>query len=141
MKKHIMKKQATITKILIHVTAAVIAIAGAAAAGAADPLVAYGDFNNDGLEDVAELTSATTISIGLANPDGTYTQSAILSVPNRQNITGISVGDFNNDGKLDLQAGCPAGGGAWYFHTWLGNGDGTFGSRTTVRWRASRWFI
>lgn len=134
-----MKKQTTITKILIHAATAVMAIAVATPSRAADPIVAYGDFNNDGLVDVAEVTNATTISIGLANPDGTYTLSAILSVPNRQNIANIGVGDYNNDGKLDLSAYCPAGGGWVYTHTWLGNGDGTFGSRTTVKWSAKRW--
>ena len=134
MNKHIMKNPATITKILIHAIAAVIAIAVASPARAADPLVAFGDFNNDGLMDVAAVTSSTTVTVSLANPDGSSTVSAILSVPSRQKITYIFVYDYDGDGKLDLSANCPASGTWVYTHTWLGNGDGTFGSRTTVKW-------
>src|SRR5262245_37414225 len=48
--------------------------------------VAYGDFNNDGLiyQDKAEITSPTTITVSLANPDGSYTVSAILTTPTKQ---------------------------------------------------------
>jgi hypothetical protein len=35
--------------------------------------VAYGDFNNDGLIDMAEVTDPTTITVRLATPDGSYT--------------------------------------------------------------------
>lgn len=129
-----MKKQPTNTKILIHAATAVMAIAVASPSSAADPIVAFGDFNNDGLEDVAELTNATTISIGLANPDGTYTLSAILSAPRNQKITYISLNDRDGDGDLEVYANSPAGGGWIYTSIWLGNGDGTFGSRTTDKW-------
>ena len=138
-----MKKQTTITKILIHTVAAVIAIAVPSPASAAGTLVAFGDFNNDGLVDMAAVTSSTTVTVSLANPDGSYTVSAILSVPSNQNIASIGVGDYNYDGKLDLSANCSAPGGSMYnTHTWLGNGHGVFGSRTTVKWspkRANGW--
>ena len=129
-----MKKQTTIPKILIHATAAVIAIAVAAPARAAGTLVAFGDFNNDGLVDMAAVTSSTTITVSLANLYGGYTVSAILSAPKNQNIAHILVTDGDGDCKPDLYANCPANGGWVYTSIWLGNGDGTFGSRTTDKW-------
>jgi len=129
-----MKKQTPITRILGHAIAAVIAIAGASPAKAADILVAFGDFDHDGLVDMAVVTSPTTITVSLANPDGSYTVSAILTVPNRQHITFLSVVDRDGEGDLDVDVTCPANGTWYYTHTWLGNGDGTFGSRTTDKW-------
>jgi hypothetical protein len=92
--------------------------------------VAYGDFNNDGLVDVAAVTDPTTITVSLANPDSSYTVSAILTVPQNRPVGGITVGDFNADGKLDIRAGGFTG-NRFYSHTWLGDGDGTFGKRDT----------
>ena len=97
-------------------------------------LVAFGDFDHDGLVDMAVVTSPTTITVSLANPDGSYTVSAILTVPKRQHITFLSVVDRDGDGDLDVDVTCPASGTWYYTHTWLGNGDGTFGSRTTDKW-------
>lgn len=129
-----MKKQIPIPKIFLHTAAAVIAIAVASPARAAGALVAFGDFNNDGLVDMAVVTSSTTVTVSLANLYGGYTVSAILSVPINQKITDISVTDYDGDGKLDLYANCPASGGWVYTHMWLGNGYGTFGSRMTDKW-------
>src|SRR5436305_8189169 len=92
--------------------------------------VAYGDFNHDGLMDMAAITSPTTITVSLANPDGSYTASALLSAPKNQSLNYINVGDYNGDGNLDVAASSPANGGGMYSNKWLGNGDGTFGSAT-----------
>ena len=94
--------------------------------------VAYGDFNKDGLMDMAAVTSPTTITVSLANPNGSYTVSATLTAPKPQPITDVYVGDYNADGKLDISAG-GASNNSFYNHTWLGNGDGTFGARDTQR--------
>ena len=94
--------------------------------------VAYGDFNHDGRVDMAAVTSPTTITVSLANPDGSYTVSATLTAPKNLPVTGINVGDYNSDGKLDLSTGGIIN-NRFYSHTWLGNGNGTFGDRITER--------
>ena len=90
--------------------------------------VAYGDFNNDGLVDMAVVTNSTTISVSLAKPDGSYIVSATLIAPKNQPVTGINLDDYNHDGKLDISTGGIAS-NRIYSHTWLGNGNGTFGDR------------
>ena len=93
--------------------------------------VAYGDFNNDGLVDMAAVTSPTTITVSLAKLDGSYTVSAILTSPKNRPIADIYVGDSNGDGKLDIGGGGGSGGPKYSSNIWLGNGDGTFGNRKT----------
>jgi hypothetical protein len=80
----------------------VIAIAAASPSRAADPLLATGYIDDDDLEDVAVVTSPTTVTVYLANPDGSYTVSAILSVAKRQQINDIGLYDRDGDGDLDL---------------------------------------
>ena len=94
--------------------------------------VAYGDFNNDGLTDVAAVTNPTTITVSLANPDGSFSVSAILTAPKNLPVGGVNVDDYNGDGKLDVAAGGLTN-NRFYGHTWLGNGDGTFGDRDTQK--------
>ena len=94
--------------------------------------VAYGDFNNDGRLDMAAVTSPTAITVSLANPDGSYRVSAILTAPKNLPVGGVSVTDYNGDGKLDVSAGGLAN-NRFYSHTWLGNGNGTFGTRDTQK--------
>ena len=93
--------------------------------------VAYADFNKDGLLDMAAVTSPTTITVSLANPDGSYTVSATLTAPKNQPISDVNVGEFNGDGNLDISSGGDTINGQHYHHTWLGIGDGTFGHRKT----------
>ena len=134
-----MKKQIPKIKTFIH--AAVVLIATAVASSANAATVAYGDFNNDGLMDVAAITSPTTVTVSLANPDGSYTVSAILSTPRNKQITFVQVFDFNGDGALDVIANGPASGGSYTDYIWVGKGDGTFGSMVTRKWRLPRNFI
>ena len=100
--------------------------------------VAYGDFNNDGLVDMAALTNPTTVTVSLANADGSYTVSATLATPKNRPAAVIYAGDYNGDGKVDVNAVGGSNSGSWITHQWLGNGDGTFGSRTTDTFRWPR---
>lgn len=81
--------------------------------------VAVGDFNNDGILDIAWAGAALNVSLGdgkggFQPPISSNTQY----VPTFQMI----VGDFNGDGTLDV-AGMDSIGTVGIF---LGNGDGTF---------------
>jgi hypothetical protein len=90
--------------------------------------IAVGDFNGDGILDMAVPDSTdNTVTIFLGNGDGTFTQAngSPISIPNGPNA--IAVGDFNGDGKLDLAI---TNGSTNTVTILLGNGDGTFTQAT-----------
>src|SRR5580698_1816907 len=63
--------------------------------------IAYGDFNNDGVADLAVVNlSGGSVSIFLGVGDGTFTSAASVAVGNGPDA--IATGDFNGDGNLDL---------------------------------------
>jgi hypothetical protein len=97
--------------------------------------MAFADFNHDGLLDMAAITASTTVTVSLANPNGSYTVSAILTTPKNRPASELYVSDYNGDGKLDIHAVGGSNGGSLITQQWLGNGDGTFGSRTTDTFR------
>ena len=101
--------------------------------------VAYGDFNKDGLMDMATLTNPTTITVSLAKPDGGYTVSAILSLPKSQPTNGVNVGDYNGDGNMDVGTTSMTKSGDLYSHVWLGNGNGTFAHRDSHKISFEGW--
>lgn len=97
--------------------------------------LSVGDFNNDGMSDfvLSSLTFPNNFSVTryLSNGNGTFASSTLWSFSGIVAPSSIA-GDLNNDGNLDL-AIVGASSSADGIHTMLGNGDGTFQSRVTVR--------
>jgi len=86
-----------------------------------------GDFNGDGKLDLAVNDyNNYTVTILLGNGNGTFTQSASIALGTNNEATALAVGDFNNDGKLDLAVGVTRGSPSDQVRIFLGNGDGTF---------------
>ena len=94
-------------------------VSGATAFGATDQF-SIGDFNGDGIPDLADLGASGYPTIYLGNGDGTFTAAEIqpTGVPL---ASSIAAGDFNSDGMEDLVLGTANG-----VTVLLGNGDGTF---------------
>jgi hypothetical protein len=89
--------------------------------------VVIGDFNNDGIQDMAAAENGTgNISVRLGN--GTGFNSA-TNAPGGLNPTALATGDFNRDGKQDLLL---ALGSLNVLSMKLGNGNGTFNPATSV---------
>jgi Bacterial Ig-like domain (group 3)/FG-GAP-like repeat/Abnormal spindle-like microcephaly-assoc'd, ASPM-SPD-2-Hydin len=103
----------------------------------AESLVAA-DFNSDGNQDIAIVnncvdvdcsTKGGSLSIFLGNGDGTFSAGSTFVLTSGHPLT-IVVGDFNNDGVVDLavmscNGFCPHSGTVDIL---FGNGDGTFQS-------------
>ena len=87
--------------------------------------IAVGDFNGDGISDLA-ITNGT-VNILLGNGDGTFTQAA--SSPVQAVCCRLAAGDFNGDGNLDLAV---ANEGNGIVTILLGNGNGTFTSNSSM---------
>jgi len=81
-----------------------------------------GDFNRDGIPDVAVpgVYGAGSVEILLGNGDGTFRHKATYTVAESFHAAAASL---RNDGILDLIVGAA---GEDYVYVLLGNGDGTF---------------
>jgi hypothetical protein len=102
--------------------------------GANPQFAAVGDFNGDGMLDLAITNAASnTVTILLGNGDGTFTQASGSPVSAGNAPEGIAVGDLNGDGILDLAVTNSPSNTVTIL---LGNGDGSFspaaGSPITV---------
>jgi len=92
------------------------------AAGDSPRSVTTGDFNSDGVTDLASANaSSDDISVLLGNGDGTFADQQ--SVPASGVPVSVTTGDFNGDGVTDLAA---ANFLSADVSVLLGNGDGTF---------------
>lgn len=95
-----------------------------------------GDFNNDGIADVAAINAAydapnTSITIFLGNGDGTFTVAS-SSPAIGLNPTAIATADINGDGNADLMVSQQTSSGSGEILFFLGNGDGTFTQSSTA---------
>lgn len=95
----------------------------ASSAGGFD--VAVGDFNGDGVPDIAATNPvAGTVDILLGKGDGNFQAAAAFNaVPLNGQATNVALGDFNKDGKLDVITSVNNGSSVSVL---LGKGDGTF---------------
>jgi hypothetical protein len=87
----------------------------------------YGDFNGDGNLDIVQPTPAdsqlnipTHLKVELGDGKGNLSPGPSL-VSHLYNLNDFAVGDFNQDGKLDMVTK-----GTLRISTYLGNGDATF---------------
>ena len=70
-------------------------------AGGEPASVAVGDFNRDGIPDLAVANSGDgTVSVLLGNGDGTFQQP--VSYATGDGPESVAVGDFNGDGRPDF---------------------------------------
>ena len=96
--------------------------------------IAVGDFNHDGKLDLAVVNSGyvitsrpASISILLGNGDGTF--QAQVEYPLAWHADAVSLGDFNEDGNVDLAVAnynLDSHGSTNTISLLFGNGDGTF---------------
>lgn len=96
---------------------------------AQDPMrIVLGDFNEDGIYDVATSNSSGPINILIGNSDGTLKAATQYDAGVSSTET-IRTGDFNGDGFLDLVT---ASATPDTLNIILGNGNGSFKAATTI---------
>jgi hypothetical protein len=95
--------------------------------------VAAGDFNNDGNLDLVSTSTGShvgdVLTINLGNGDGSFGAATNFVFPTSSGASAVAVGDFNNDGKLDVAALARLSPG--FIAVYLGNGAGGFATPTT----------
>ncbi|CAF1006875.1 unnamed protein product [Adineta steineri] len=91
--------------------------------------IAVADFNGDGKIDVVTANyRANSITILLNNGDGTFPTQVIYTTGSGTLPIGVTVGDFNGDGKIDIVT---ANGGTNNIGVFINNGAGTFATLVT----------
>ena len=96
------------------------------ATGAGPQTLAVGDFNNDGIMDIVagntHDSSSNNVSVLMGKADGTFATAVDYATVGEPSA--VAVGDFNNDGKLDIVV--VYGVFNAQVAVLLGNGNGTF---------------
>ena len=100
------------------------------------------DINNDGILDIiaANKTSETKggINVWLGTSDGSFIEE---TGPTRMNMySDVEIGDFNNDGKLDI-VGAAWGHSGGALRVWLGSGDGRWSAMEAEIEKGSFWGV
>jgi hypothetical protein len=104
------------------------------AAGTGPAAIAVGDYNEDGIPDMAVANSnlftngKSSVSILLGKGDGTFRAAVNYAAGNTPRS--VAAADFNGDGHLDLAV---ANQGSNNVSILLGNGDGTFAAPLSLR--------
>ncbi len=83
--------------------------------------IASGDFNGDGIPDVAAVAVSGAVTALLGSGDGFFAPS--YTFMGKVSFSDVATADFNHDGRLDLAVASGEGSGILLFK---GNGDGTF---------------
>ncbi len=105
-------------------TASVDWVSTGSATGWKPSSIAVADINGDGIPDLVVGNvndSACSVTILLGNGDGTFTRAPNPPGP-IESVVAVALGDFNNDGKIDIAAVVANN----QVLILLGNGDGTF---------------
>ncbi|CAF4490488.1 unnamed protein product [Rotaria sp. Silwood2] len=90
--------------------------------------LAVGDFNNDDrLDFVVAYFSTNRIAVFLGYGDGNFSNQMTYSTGISSHPNGVAVGDFNNDGQLDVAV---ANQYAYNVGIFLGYGNGSFSNQT-----------
>jgi uncharacterized repeat protein (TIGR01451 family) len=87
--------------------------------------ITYGDFNGDGIPDMAVGNADSTVTIFLGHGDGSFTQASGSPIAVSGTAYFVAAADVNQDGKLDLVV---LGEDASKANILLGNGQGQFTS-------------
>ncbi|MFC5404595.1 FG-GAP-like repeat-containing protein [Cohnella soli] len=98
-------------------------------------LVNVGDFNNDSYFDLAIPSSAGQLSgvtIMLGAADGTFNKTSSFPLPNYSSIKAMELGDFNDDGKVDIAIAASSQSSQGFVSILYGNGNGAFPKRYDV---------
>src|ERR1035438_6522134 len=95
------------------------------AAGGYPYAMATGDFNGDGILDLATVISSGEITLLLGNGAGTFKLPSVTTVSSKTVISvALAVGDFNGDSIQDIATANSDG----TISVLLGNGSGGFRS-------------
>ncbi len=97
---------------------------GPIVSGANCTILAWGDFNNDGFQDLFVSTRTGGSLLYSNNGNGTFSQVTTGPIPaDSNNCFGAAWGDYDNDGFLDLFVAVNNLGNDWLYHN---NGNGSF---------------